>query len=212
MEPLFRELKNRGRTVRWETDKGGSPLEKKTAHPYYEKYFEGWTAREEVTASGRRRVRRVYTGPEFRPERQNRKLPALLLLLGADGLFVLSALACGRAGTKWYVYVPQVLSLLCLLFLQWYAVLMLTARPALTVREYREQALGYPRCACACALLLLLTAAGTLLCAVITGEGAAFGSAAAALGSAACAWGLARLELDSGYVRSEAGKEPRRLP
>ena len=218
MRSLFREYSNRSRIVKEQTDESRTFQEDgPNLKPAYQKFFEGWSTREEILPSGKHMMRRVYVGPVYRDDleqaaRTRQKRRILLLLLGCIGLLVLSTLICDSAGTRWYVYVPQTLAVLCCLFLLWYVFIKLTARADLTIREYRDVALGYPRCALALALCLLLTAVTTLLHMLLQGFSLRIlGSAAAALAAAVCAWELSALELSVGYLRLDPGQDPLKL-
>ena len=208
----FRELKNRLRQVRAETSVPTDGIGRRVQRAY----LDGWVTQEEVLPSGKVRQRHVYAGPVYRAElsrraRIVRKLLSLLLTLLAAGLLAASVLLAGSAGSVWYVYIPQALSVMALLFLLWYSCVRVFAREELTKGEFRENARDALLCALLSALLLALTAAVTLAHRLLGGGAGELPAALAALAAAGCAWGICALELSTAYVITEPGKEPRRL-
>ncbi|MBR1822188.1 MAG: hypothetical protein IJ769_11295 [Clostridia bacterium] len=175
----------------------------------YHRYFEGYTEYKELDQNGKERIRRVYAADWYQQDLPKGKRIGVRLLYSLLFLMMVAAVVGagilqGGAGTRFYIVIPELVTL-CLLSWLGYVLLVnyLFMPKKLTVHEYKASSLTLRIVTLAAAVAFAADALMAALDLALVGGARGGWAIALFLAGAACAWVMRLVESRIHYDQIE---------
>lgn len=146
----------------------------------YHKYFESYVETVQIDSSGTKKIARMYMGDYY--QRKLMKKQNLYLKVSYSVLFMIAAvfylIVVSRpleSNLKWYVYLPEVLNLLLLLWLLKTLIYYMTGKQELTIGEYKSTSGALLQTSAVTAVSFVLTMIGLFISLWKTGNSGSVG-------------------------------------